>query len=133
MSLEAAPVWKWNLNLNIWCKFQQENKNSVAYSDNRQDKLSFMTTNFTSEQCRFKMQELLQKQSHGKLYNCMQNWPKLNYFSIYELLYIYIYIYIYTVYIYIQYIEVHLNKLECREKSSFFLVSYFKKWNFHKF
>ncbi len=39
--------------------------------------------------------------------------------------YIYIYIYIY--------IQVHLNKLECREKSSFFLVTYFKKWNFHIF
>ncbi len=30
-------------------------------------------------------------------------------------------------------IQVHLNKLECREKSSFFLVTYFKKWNFHIF
>ncbi len=31
------------------------------------------------------------------------------------------------------YIQMHLNKLECREKSSFFLVTYFKKWNFHIF
>ncbi len=29
-------------------------------------------------------------------------------------------------------IQVHLNKLECREKVHFFfLVTYFKKWNFH--
>ncbi len=34
------------------------------------------------------------------------------------------------VYMYV-YIQVHLNKLECRE--SFFLASYFKKWNFHIF
>ncbi len=33
-------------------------------------------------------------------------------------------------------IQVHLNKLECREKvlsQFFFLVTYFKKWNFHIF
>ncbi len=44
---------------------------------------------------------------------------------IYECVYIYIYMCVY--------IQVHLIKLECREKEFFFLVAYFKKWNFHIF
>ncbi len=36
-------------------------------------------------------------------------------------------------YLYLKDLQVHLNELECREKVHFFLVSYFKKWNFHIF